>query len=118
MTPDMTNIADWAPETILADLESMIRREGHRQYSAAQVEQGVYLAQLCGVSAHLIRKKGMVRLYTHDLDVVIDANATITFAKGSLMLLRACHRNLCAYRRAMFSASMPAPAAPAKAEAA
>lgn len=107
ITPDTSTIADWSQENILADIEGMIRREGHRQYSN-QLAEGVYVAQLCGVIAHLVRKTGMVRLTTHDMDVCINAEGEISYAKGSLILLRAHHRNLCAYRRAMFATLMPA----------
>lgn len=102
------NPSDWTQERILADMEAMIRREGQRQYCAAlHLELGVYLSQLCGVSAHLVRKTGMNRLFTHDLDITIKEGEVI-FTKGSPMLLRAHHRSLFAYRKAISSTPMPA----------
>lgn len=110
ITPtEIGNMADWTHDRILADIESLIRREGHRQYSS-KLDEGVYLAQLCGVSAHLVRKTGIVRLFTHDMDIVIDKSGECVFARGSMMLLRAHHRNLCAYRRAMCATLTPTPA--------
>lgn len=105
---DIGTIADWTPERIIADIESLVRREGHRQYSS-QLDEGVYLSQLCGVSAHLVRKSGIVRLFTHDMDIVLSPSGDMVFARGTLMLLRAHHRNLCAYRRAMCATLMPTP---------
>lgn len=125
ITPDTTLISEWSQERILADIEGMIRREGHRQYSTL-LPEGVYMAQLCGVVAHLVRRSGMTRLITHDMDIVMDASGavtTVTYAKGTYQLLQAHHRNLCAYRRAMFGTLMPTPTpapttTPAPAEAA
>lgn len=98
---------EWTLDRMLSDIESLIRREGHRQYSS-KMDEGVYLAQLCGVSAHLVRKTGIVRLFTHDMDIAVNVAGEMTFVRGSAMLLRAHHRNLCAYRRAISATITPA----------
>lgn len=100
-----SKITGMTPDRIIIDIESMIRRDGSRQYCAHDSRDGFYRAQLCGVNAFLVPKVGMRRLYTHDMDISIAADGAFEFTRGNVGALQAWHRHLTAWRRAMRTSS-------------
>ena len=105
MAPDILDFSDWTPVRIVNDIETMIRREGTRQYCANDSQLGFYRTQLCGVNAYLVPKTGLKRLYTPDMDLMITPEGLVHFSKGDAASLRAWHRHLNAWRRAMRTGS-------------
>jgi hypothetical protein len=100
-----SRISGLTPERIITDIESMLRRDGGRQYCANDSRNGFYRAQLCGVNAYLVHKLGMRRLYTHDMDILINENGVFEFMRGNMASLQSWHRHLTAWRRAMSASS-------------
>jgi len=94
------NADDISSARMIADIEAMVRREGARQYTAADSASGYYRAHLCGVKAYLMPKAGIRRIYTPDTDIMI-RNGEPDFIKGNMTSLRQWHRHLMAWRNSM-----------------
>ena len=96
---------DMSPVRMLSDIEAMIRRDGARQYTANDSDQGFYRAHLCGVKAYLVPKSGMKRMYTPDTDVILGVDGHLSFSKGNLMSLKRWHGHLMAWGQSIRSTS-------------
>lgn len=118
----VTPLAPVAPlpeSRIVLDIAELVRREGHRVYSASGQTPGIYQAMLCGLSV-TFRTGGLVKaMKAHDMEIVVhirevaaeqdDAGQQgqrrklvfVDFIKGNMQTLAAWHRHLCAYRQSM-----------------
>jgi hypothetical protein len=105
MSPDVLDFAEASPARLITDIEALLRREGARLYGAGDSAMGFYRTQLCGVNAHLVPRSGIRRLYTVDLDIAIAPDGDVQFARGNVATLRAWHRHLTAYRKALRSST-------------
>lgn len=111
---------EWSEAHAVLDMADLVRREGHRVYAAAGMEEGIYQSALCGLSVSFQRGGVVQSMKSHDMEIHIrlvetaieqddgiERNspvkmmACIDYVKGTATTLAAWHRHLCAYRQSI-----------------